>query len=859
MADAALEVTIRLRDQASRALRTFGTAARRVADQAARSFRALAVSMARIARNATLIGSIVGALAVRTFVQFEQAMNTVRARTGAVGEEFESLTQRAKDLGRTTVFSATQAAEGMTFLAQAGLDTTQVLEAIGPALSLAAAGNLSLAESADIATNVVAQMGLRVDQLTTVVDQFTATSITTNTNVRELGNAFVAVGDVAASAGQDLETINAALGVLANAGRKGELAGTGLRQIFLKLVQTSGAVGDEIRALGVDVVDAGGNLRSLTDIVEQFERAQRNAASATEFLDRVSQIFGTRGAPTLLALIRQGSDQIRRLEAALKDVGGIADDVARIQMAGLSGALKELRSVFEGFILETVETLKPALLAVVGNTRDTLQAITEFVAENRERIQQAIAFIPRAFRVVFERVQALFASFGDEDFGDRIAKSFEGAALFIGRVFRVTIVGLAKIVATWAPLLWEPIEASFEIILNNLKIGLVKFFDEVIPRPVLALSGPAGVLLGKVLDQFSTGLGDLRELNADTFQSMGDDIDALIGPILEKTAAEIGKVGDEIEDAGARALREIPELSGILDDFREQWRLAGEDVENASDKLDDAADKIARLKAALLPPIKEDLDAITAAVNKAREAIGLEPIGESLDETSGKLEQIREQLSEGFLDGVTKVNDAIGNLRQTASRVAQDIFGVFGRALEDGFFAVAEKGFKEIDQAGKEFLKTLLEGLKRIAIQEASLAIIRGITGAITGTGFLGGPSIPVAARGGVFRGAVRETVPLRAFQRGGVADRPTMALFGEGRQAEAFVPLPDGKSIPVSLNEDAPGGRQPVQINFNVSATDAASFDQQLARRRKTLINMVQEALASNSGIRRDVGEATR
>ena len=307
----------------------------------------------------------VGALAAKSFLSFERGMNKVAAVSGATEAEMASLTAIAKDLGATTSFSAAQAAEGLGFLAQAGFDATEAGRALPGVLQLAAAGGIELAAAADIATNVLAGYGLEVDQLARVNDVLAKASISTNTNVQQLGESFKFSGAVASSAGISFEEAGAAMALMGNAGIQAEMAGTSLQQAIFRLVKPTNEAAGVMEKLGIHGTDAHGRLLPLDQIVEQLEPHFENTAA-------MATIFGSRAIKGMGALVAEGSDKLRALTTELEHAGGTAQEVADKKLAGLTGAWTRLQSATEGVFIEIGSRLSPVLERLAATITDRI-------------------------------------------------------------------------------------------------------------------------------------------------------------------------------------------------------------------------------------------------------------------------------------------------------------------------------------------------------------------------------------------------------------------------------------------------------------------------------------------------------
>lgn len=286
----------------------------------------------------------IGVMSLKVAGDFEASMNRVKAISGATGEEFTGLRDLAKDMGAKTQYSASQAAEAMGFLAMSGFKVKDITEALPGVLSLAAAGQLELAEAADLASNILSGYGLKAKDLGRINDILAKTFTSTNTDLRMLGDSFKYAGPVASSAGLQFEEVSAAIGLMGNAGIQGEMAGTALRGSISRLLKPTRAVSSALDRLGVEVVDSHGQMLPMVNIVRQLEKAGANTAD-------MMTIFGLEAGPAMQALVSQGSGALADLTAELENSGGTAAKIAKTQMEGLNGSVDELSSAFEGLMI----------------------------------------------------------------------------------------------------------------------------------------------------------------------------------------------------------------------------------------------------------------------------------------------------------------------------------------------------------------------------------------------------------------------------------------------------------------------------------------------------------------------------
>lgn len=301
---------------------------------------------------------------------FEKSMNKVRAISGATGEDFDKLRSQAKQMGETTMFSASQAAEAQSFLAMAGFETTEILGAMPGMLDLAAAGQLDLATTADIASNIMTGFNIEASEAGRVADILAKGATSANTNVQQLGEAMKFVAPVAAAAGVSLEDATAAIGFMSDAGIQASMAGTSLRMGLAQLIDPASKARTTLDDMGLSVTDVSGNLKPLPDIIETFTQAGLGA-------NEMMQFFGTRAGPAMIALMQRGGEELRTFSGELTDSAGTAARIAGIQMEGFNGALITLKSALEGLAISIADSglLEFATLAV-NKVTEIVRAMT---------------------------------------------------------------------------------------------------------------------------------------------------------------------------------------------------------------------------------------------------------------------------------------------------------------------------------------------------------------------------------------------------------------------------------------------------------------------------------------------------
>jgi TP901 family phage tail tape measure protein len=410
-----------------------------------------------LALDAALAALAIGGIAYSTkqFSSFDDTMRKVSSIIGASDEEIKDLTALTKELGVTTRYTAKEAAEGLEFLAMAGLSASESMKALPEVLNLAQASTYGIGETADVLTNIMSGYGIAVEDLGRTSDILTGGFTSANTNLMELGNAFKYVGPVASGMGVSLEETTAILGKLADAGIKGEAGGTALRNILLALVAPAGNAGklmkelgvdteelgidlassaNALKSLGVNVKDAEGNLKPFPDIMKQLQTGLEDIQSPADQTAILIEIFGKRGGPQLEALLSQGADSVENLSKKLSEIGPITKQIATDMEAGIGGALRSLNSAFEATTLSIGENVERGLVPAINSARDVFRAITFSIQDGAfDPVFDAFEeFGTEVAEVLSEVAENLPEAFEDIDFDDLVDSLFELADTFGG-------------------------------------------------------------------------------------------------------------------------------------------------------------------------------------------------------------------------------------------------------------------------------------------------------------------------------------------------------------------------------------------------------------------------------------------
>ena len=349
--------------------------------------RRFGAGMRAIGTDLLGLGSLMAAplaLATRTFASFDDSMRVVEAKAKLGGKSFDELRDKAKQLGRTTSFSASQVAGAMGELAAAGYNTDQIDQSIEATLNLARATNTELPRAAEVMTDLMQGFGMGADQSTRAADVMTAAVNGSAQTMEDLFESMKLVAPIARETGATIEETSAALGILANNGIKGSLGGTALKRAYLNLASESGQ--QKVAEYGVKVLDESGDMRPVVTIISELGEAVKDLGSG-ERIAAFDQIFG-RGAAASLAMARAGADY-KNLLADIKAAGGQAEAGAKKMDAGIGGALRRLMSALEGMQIAIGE-------AIAGGVRKMAEALT-WLSEKIALLTEQNAWLGEAF------------------------------------------------------------------------------------------------------------------------------------------------------------------------------------------------------------------------------------------------------------------------------------------------------------------------------------------------------------------------------------------------------------------------------------------------------------------------------
>ena len=333
-----------------------------------------------------------GTACITTFTSFDDSLKTVQATMGLVAGSSEEadrqialLNSTAQEMGRTTRYSASEAASALNYLALAGYDADEACAALPQVLALAQAGGLDLAYASDLATDAMAALGLEMNQLGTFSDQMAVTAQKSNTSVGQLGEAILTVGGTAKNLRGGTAELNAELGILANRGIKGAEGGTHLCNVILSLTKPTDKAAAQLEALGVSVYDSSGNMRSMNDIMMDLN-ASMDGMTAEQKQNIISTIFNKTDLAAVTALLDGCGTEFDELMGYIEGSEGAAQQMADTMESGLGGSFRTLKSAVEGLAISFGERLAPMVQKAVEKITAIVNWLTSLDDKTKDTI-----------------------------------------------------------------------------------------------------------------------------------------------------------------------------------------------------------------------------------------------------------------------------------------------------------------------------------------------------------------------------------------------------------------------------------------------------------------------------------------
>ena len=452
--------------------------------------------------------------AIKTGMDFEAGMSQVEATSGATAEEMHLLTQEAMRVGETTKFSASEAAEGLNFMAMAGWKADDMLAGLEGMANLAAAANTDLGTASDIVTDTLTAMGYAAGDSAKLADVMAAAASNANTNVEMMGYTFKYAAPVAGSLGYNMEDLAIATGLMANAGIKGEQAGTTLRAGLTNLIKPTEQMASYMEQYGITVTNSDGTVKSLSETMGIL-REKLGGLPEAEQAAAAAAIFGKEAMSGWLAVINTSDEDFDKLSTSIYGSEGAAKEMAAVMQDNLKGDIEELGGAVDTIAIKIQDKFSGAM-------REGVQAIHGFVTGSAS-VSETVSRLSGAVGQAFTVIQGYLPQMGQ--MGKELIFSI-GQGLVTGLPQLAT--GAANIVVS----IGNGIAANAQKILSmggQLVMGLGQSIVSAVPRLITT----AASIIGSLASGISTNAQNFLSKGLDLLNGLADSL-TQSAPLLVK-------------------------------------------------------------------------------------------------------------------------------------------------------------------------------------------------------------------------------------------------------------------------------------------------------------------------------------
>lgn len=664
----------------------------------------IATAVTAISGMSTALAGVAG-YSIKVGSSFEASMSKVQAVSGASNEQLQRLSDKAKEMGATTKFSATEAADAMNYMAMAGWKTEDMLNGIDGIMNLAAASGGDLATTSDIVTDALTAFGLTAQDSTHFADVLAAASSNANTNVSMMGETFKYVAPVAGSLGYSAEDCAVAIGLMANSGIKASQSGTALRSMFSRLAKPSKEVKEAMEKLNISLTDSHGNMKSLDTLMGDL-RNSFSGLSESEKVEMASSLAGQEAMSGLLAIVNASDADFNKLKDAIYGADGASAKMAETMQDNLQGKITITKSTIEGLGIKIYEEIEDPMKEAAEGTTDSVEQISSALENGG---------IDAAVEKTGNIIGGLSVKIAQE------SPKMVDASVLLWKSF---VQGIKKNK--------NQLKYASREIIDSLCDGLIKLLPKEMQQP-------AKKALDSLKKTFSSGLGSLfgvtkkeLEIIGKLFTKLADHMDTVAPVVISLVAAF--KTFQMVQGPVGTVVSVLMKLQSVSS----ETGLAVSAL-NAIMSANPAvliAGAIAALVGglALYATTVNQADAEQEAFNAKMDELGsniesnqrsLDNLKESMENTGSSIEASVAPV-EKWKEGLNDAFDSTGKVKEGCEDTANYILNQLNEAMGTSYSLTTE-GFIQDNEGVKQSLEEVnqsidayIQSLKQKAVQEAT-------------------------------------------------------------------------------------------------------------------------------------------
>lgn len=731
-------------------MRQMGNEAIKAGKQIQNAGKTIANAGATLTKAVTLPIAGVATAAVKTAADFEAAMSEVGAISGASGEDMAKLTAKAKEMGATTAFSASESAEAMKYMAMAGWKTADMTEGIAGIMNLAAASGEDLAITSDIVTDGLTAFGMAAKESGRFADVMAATSSNANTNVALMGETFKYCASTAGAMGYSIEDISVAIGIMGNAGIKGSMAGTTLKNTIANLAKPTDAQAAVMKKLGISLTDSSGNMKSFAEVMDNL-RSSFSGLSETEKAAAATTLAGKQSMAGLLTIVNASTEDFDKLTAAINGSSGSAEEMAAKMLDNLNGQLTLLKSAVEGIAITIGNKLMPYVKTAVSwvqKAADYINNLNDAQLDNIIKWAGIAAAIGPAIMIFGKIVTAVGTA--QRIFGT-ITKTIANFGGIMGVITSPAgiVIGVLAAIALAAFLIiknWDKVKGFLQGVGSWFKNAFEKagFSVEGFKNKFTSIGNTIGSIAGKIGGFCKAVAGIFKKEFAGDIKAGAAEAGGILETLVGGTVAAFDGIVTAV-DKGLQVFDAL--LSFFTGAFAGNWDNAAQGFRNSLKNIfpPDIAEGLTKAFDTVLPVIKAAVSGVKAMfgglVQDVKKIFGgittvFKGIGTML---KGIFSGDAETALKGFQTAAGGIVDTIGNIFKTKINAIKNfVVGAFSTFLPEsvvkkiaGVFDAVASAWDIAIGAAKGYISGFVQAIKPLI--ENIKTIFKGVAQFVKG------------------------------------------------------------------------------------------------------------------------------
>lgn len=570
---------------------------------------------------ATAIGGALG-FAVKKSMDFEAQLDRVGAVAGATPAEIKKLEQAALDLGASTSKSATEVAQGMEIMGAMGYNTNQILAAMPGIIAAAEASGEDMALVADTVSAALNSFGLEAAEAARVADVLAQAANDSAAGIQDMQYTFKYAAPVARTLGISLEQLGAATEIMANAGIRGEQAGTTLRAALIRLSDPPKEAAAMLKELGVRITDSSGKMLPFNQIIAQLSKSTEKMSNAQK-LAALSTIFGTEAASGMLTVIEAGPEKFDELTKSLQNSGGASQEAAKKMKDNLKGSLEELQGAFETAQITIGNALAPAIKKVAGYIQqlvdwfNNLSPSTQKTIATIGAVSAVLAALGASIGVVLAVIGGAVSGFGA--LAAAIGAISAPVAIAVAAIAGLIAIGVllyknwdtikAFLLATWeaikaaAQAIWNGIKAYFTTVLNIYKTIFTTVWN--------AIKTTLTTVWNAIKTTASTVFNDIKT----TISTIFNTIRSIITSIWDGIKSTLTSIWNGLKNTASSVWNGIKsDISNVVNGIRSTVTNVWNGIKSTTESVWNG------IKSAITSPIEKAKDTVLGIIDKIKNA-----------------------------------------------------------------------------------------------------------------------------------------------------------------------------------------------------------------------------------------------